>query len=289
MGTSKSYNAPTGGKWPPLKHEMTRWGSGGDGNPIPEPPPFPQPLPSDFPATVPWEVLPASGLTPRRLLSRYIAANGGAAGMAGVSGSRGGGGGTGGGGGMGGSHRTASHAARVGRNLGGFVTRVREAGLAAALKDYGLADLVGRSAQEVTSAIVERLGGPGSTMDAHLARKALNKLRQELLKTAVTFEDVERILVGIVEKVQAAGLIMQYYGHYLYERFARDFYESLAKKIGIDKARAAVESIRRTIFASLRAKIGRRDPLTVNWRGEEGQQLAERILVETYHIYEADA
>ena len=49
---------------------------------------------------------------------------------------------------------------RVGRNLGGFVSRVSEAGLAAALRDYDLADLVGRPAQEVTAAIVERLGRP---------------------------------------------------------------------------------------------------------------------------------
>ena len=33
MGTSKSYGAPTGGKWPPLKNEVTRYGSGGGGTP----------------------------------------------------------------------------------------------------------------------------------------------------------------------------------------------------------------------------------------------------------------
>ena len=95
-------------------------------------------------------------------------------------------------------------------------------------------------------------------MDADLARKALNKLRQELLKTALTYEDVERILLGTVEQVQAAGLLMQYYGHYLYERFARDFYEPLAKKIGIDKARSGGGQHPRTICFATRQGRGPR-------------------------------
>jgi len=177
---------------------------------------------------------------------------------------------------------------RVGQNLGGFVASVGQSGLATALREFGLADLIGRSAAEVTGAIVERLAGPGSTMDATLARVALNKLRQELLGTAKTFEDVEYILRSTLEQVQVAGLLIQYYGHYLYERFSRDFYEKLIKSSGVEKARRSVESIRRTIFASLRAKIAGRNPVDVDWRGEEGHQLAERILVETLQIFGAD-
>ena len=290
MGTSKSYGAPTAGGWPPLKREITRFGTGGDGDPMPAPPPFPQPIPADYPASTPPTVEHIPGQSPMSLLSHYIAANGGAATMAGHARRTGnGGGGSGGSGAAKGSRHMTSHVARVGQNLGGFAARVGEVGLSATLKEYNLADLVGRSAQEVTTAIVDRLAGPGSTMDASLARKALSKLRQELLGAARKYEDVERILQGIVEQVQAAGIVMQYYGHYLYERFARDFYEPLIRKIGVEKARSVVESIRRTIFASLRAKLAGRDPLAVNWRGEEGRNLAERILVETYHIFEVGA
>ena len=179
-----------------------------------------------------------------------------------------------------------SQAARVGQNLGGFAGRVSQVGLATALREFDLADLVGRPAQEVATAIVDRLAGPGSTIDASLARSALNKLRQELLGAAKTFEDVERVLRTTVEQVQVSGLLIQYFGHYLSERFARDFYEKLVSKIGREKARSSFDSIRRTIFASLRAKIGRRDPSNINWRGKEGNQLADRILVETLEIFE---
>lgn len=295
MGTSRSYGAPTGGGWPPLKNLVTRFGGGG-GDPLPPLPPFPEPLPPLHPEEPQQPSDASPTISPSQVLARYVSAHGGATAMAGLGGGgrgaggrRGGSEGAGGGGGGGRPPRIGRPVTRVGQNLGGFATRVREAGLATALREWDLADLVGRPAQDVTAAIVERLAGPGSTMEANLARIALNKLRQELLAAAKTFEDVERILSGAIERVQVAGLLIQYYGHYLYERFARDFYERLLRSVGVEKARNSVESVRRTIFASLRAKLAGQDPMDVDWRGEEGRKLAERILVETLQIFEAGA
>ncbi len=296
MGTSRAYPTPKGGGWTALKNDLNRFGSGG-GSPVPPLPPFPQPLPADFPDGIvnPGnKPAPSPTLRPLRLLSSYIAANGGAAGMAGMGAAafgthgRGGKGESGVGRGRGGQKKARggrSQAARVGQSLGSFAGRVSEVGLATALREFDLADLVGRPAREVANAIVDRLAGPGSTMDASLARIALNRLWQELLATAKTFEDVERILQAAVGQVRVSGLLVQYYGHYLYERFARDHYEELISNIGREKARRSFDSIRRTIFASLRAKIAGRNPSDIDWRGKEGRQLADRILKETLDIF----
>lgn len=271
MGTSRSYSPPTGGGWPPLKRQVNQFGGGEGGEPGPDEP--------DGPA------LP-NQLIPQQLLGTYLRVRS-------RGGGGGGGGGAGGGGGTGaggaGTHGLGRAAARVGGNLGGFAARVAEVGLAGALEDLGLRDMVGRPASDVTTALVDRLAGPGSTMDASVARVALNKLRQELLGSARTFEDVERLLLGTLEQIQIAGLIVQFYGHYLYELFCRDFYEQLIKKVGREQTRRSIDSIRRTIFSSLRAKIAGRDPGSVNWRGAEGRQLAERILTETVAIFEVGA
>ena len=289
MGTSRSYGAPTSGGWPPLKRLVTQFGADGGGGPLPPLPPFPQPIPP-LPPDGP---VPSPSVSPALLLAAYIGAHGGAIAMAGLGSGPGGGGrsrGQGGdepGPGGGRPRRIGRPVSRVGQNLGGFAARVGQAGLATAMRELGLADLIGRSAAEVTAAIVERIAGPGSTMDADLARIALNRLRQEFLGAAKTFEDVERILRSTLERVQVAGLLIQYYGHYLYLRFARDFYERLVKSVGVEQARNSVESIRRTIFASLRAKLAGQNPVEVDWRGDEGRQLAERILAETLQIFEA--
>jgi len=149
--------------------------------------------------------------------------------------------------------------------------------------------LVGRPAEEVATGIVERLCGPGTTMDVVIAQIALNRLRQEILRGARTFEEVEQRLQEAVAEQRVSGLVMQFYGHYLYEKFCRDFYERLMQRVGADKARSSVDSIRRTIFASLRAKVGERDVGSIDWRGPEGHRLASTILDETLAIFGAGA
>lgn len=280
MGTSRGYSAPTTGSWPPLKRQATQFGGGGGNQPLIPPgdgPPGPSPPTSPF-------------LSPQNLLGHYVRTLS-ESGQAGGSGS---GGGHSGrthtqGGSQGSTARAqgVSRAAiRVGRNLGSFVTSVAQSGLANTLREFGLGNLVGRPAKEVTIALIDRLAGPGTTMDESLARIALNRIRQELFATAKTAEDLERVLTQTLEQLEVVGLVMRFYSHYLFERFCRDFYERLVLKVGSEQTRRSIDEIRRTIFASLRAKVAGRNPTEVDWGGSEGHQLAERILEETLHIFE---
>jgi hypothetical protein len=283
MGTSRGYRAPTGGPWPSLKRLVTEFGAEGGGGEL-DPPPDPQPadpqpeLPDDL-----GIVTPQPGpRSPQTVLARYVQAHRGGGSGAGAGGS-GGGGGTGGGRASG---RGIGRAApRVGRALGGFAARVGEVGLAQTLREFDLGELVGRPAEEVTVGIVERLCGPGTTMDVVIAQVALNRLHEELLRGARTFEEVAERLQAAMAAPRVGGLVMQFYGHYIYERFSRDFYERLVQRVGGEKARASVESIRRTIFASLRAKVGGREAGSVDWRGPEGLRMADTILEETLAIF----
>lgn len=291
MGTSRGYSAPTGGNWPGLKRLVTQFGGeGGSGDDDDAAPPAPDTSGQS------GGPMPLGAISPQQVLARYVAAHGGAAAMAGAvraggSGGSAGGGGGGSGGGSGGSgqgggsRRIGRAAVRAGQNLGGFAARVGQAGLATALREFNLGDLVGRSADEVTRALIDRLAGPGSTMDGILAKIAMDRLRQELLAGTKTFEDVERALTGALVRLQVVGLVVRFYGHYLCTRFCRDFYESLIKKVGQDQAARSVESIKRTILSALKYRVADRDPATLNWRGPEGQKLAESILTETFQIF----
>lgn len=282
MGTSRGYTAPTGGGWPPLKRLVNNF-SNQEGDDAPPP------VPNDNQRQPPN---PDNIISPQQLLTRYVQTlrSGTGGGSQGGTGSGGGGSGRGGSGaGRGGGGRTPStgmsrSATRVGRNLGGFATRVSQVGLSATLREFDLGHLVGRPAAEVTKALVDQLAGPGSTMDENLARIALDRLREELLGDARSYEDVERTLNGVVERLQVVGLVVRFFGYYLYERFCRDFYERVVQRVGREKAQRKIASIRRTIFASLEAKV-EMGGVDIDWRGREGQQLAERILEQTLDIF----
>lgn len=287
MGTSRGYRAPTGGPWPSLKRLVTEFGAeGGSEEPGPLPEPLPPVLPPEPPADPAATPVQPSLRSPQAVLTRYLQVHRG-------GGSGGGAGGTGSGSRAGSGYSSARGigraAPRVGRSLGGFAARVGEVGLAETLREFDLGELIGRPAEEVTAGIVERLCGPGTTMDVVIAQIALNRLHEELLRGARTFEEVAQRLQDAMTAPRVSGLVMQFYGHYIYEKFSRDFYERLVQRVGGENARARVESIRHTIFTSLRAKVGGREASTIDWRGPEGRRLADTILEETFAIFGAGA
>src|SRR5690348_12048336 len=116
----------------------------------------------------------ASAATAGSILGHYVQQNGGVARMSGGAGS---------GGTVGGSAGRA-----VAQRLGGFISAVGEVGLEEALRREGLADLVGRPLQEILAALLNRLGGPASSIDDVDARTALARLQEEVLKGAQTPE-----------------------------------------------------------------------------------------------------
>ena len=238
---------PTGGAWTPLKRAAGNFAiSGGSGT-----------------------------VSPEGLLRQYVAATGGARAL---SRSEGGGGRHGGGG--------SSAARKVGRNLAGFLSSVRSAGLDEALREIGLANLIGRSVGEVAAGLLNALAGPANTLDEHAARLALIKTNDELFLDSGTYEDIESKLSEVLDQAGLTGILAKFFGHYLYELFCRDFYEVWVKKVGSDAAGRSLGSVKDCIDSSVRAKFAGRDATHMNWRGKEGEVLAEQIMRETLEIFE---
>jgi hypothetical protein len=211
----------------------------------------------------------ASAATAGGIVGHYIQQNGGAARMSGGGGS---------GGMLGGSAGRA-----VAQRLGGFISAVAEVGLEEALRREGLADLAGRPLQEILAALLNRLGGPASSIDDVDARTALARLQEEILKSAETPEDVERIL-----KEQALDLdvvLRDYFGLYLFEQFCRVFFERLVQKRGESKALAFLDDIKEFIKATLVNRVDRRRLSKIAWAGAEGAKLCSEIMHATLTVF----
>ncbi len=250
MGTSRGYDAPTEGSWPSLKREVARLGAPG----------------GNTPAAL------------RRALAHFASVSLGRAG--GTSGSGGGRGG-----GAGGT-RQARTAARVGARLGAFADLVNRTGLAEALRAFGLEDLIDRPAVDVLDGLIEALVGPAETRDDALALQALEDLRRALFAGATTAADIEQLLRAELGRTEISGLVLEYYGYYLYEAFASDFYERLLRRHGEAATSRTLDSARRTIISALEYHLSGRDPTWIDWGGPEGQQVRDRILGEVRDIFE---
>jgi len=260
---------PTGGDWGPLKREAT-----------------------DFAQNVGFQSTAA-----QPLLRQYIRVRSNAGVPVGGAGPTGGPGGVGnsagsggsGSGGAGGGGTSWSAGVSTAQNVGGFLSRVGNVGLAEALREVGLGDLIGRSAAEITGALLDKLAGPGSTLDQAAARQALVELNDDLLKDADTFEELEKVLGETIDKDGLFAILLRFFGHYLYECFCRDFYERLIKKVGSSQAAQSLKSIRDCIESAVKAKLAGRNAKDFNWHGADGKKLSEQVLTEVLDIFEVPA
>lgn len=211
---------------------------------------------------------PTRGLA-RSVISSYISANGGARGLAS-------------GGGVAGGSRAARN---VAGNIAGFVTSVGTQGFRETLRMVGLGSLEGKSVEEIICSLADYLGGPANTANDADLRKAILDLTDELLSEAEGFDDVEKIMEELSQKGNLNKLLIKFFGYYLYEQFCRVFYERLVERVGESNADQFIGGIREYIVSALERDTSNLDISRIDWSGEQGKEIAERILQETLEVF----
>lgn len=211
----------------------------------------------------------SSPATSRQLVADFIRRNGGPRGMAR---------GRGGAGNIGG---TAGRA--VAQRLAGFISNVASVGFTEALRRAGLSDFLGRPVQEILLALLDRIGGPSSTLDDVDARAALARLQEELLADAEDVDDVQRILQTEVSDLD--DILARYFGHYLCEQFSRVFFERLVQRVGNTTALSFLTDIEDFIRATLANRLGSGTPAVVDWAGAEGERVCSEIMQATLEVF----
>ena len=203
------------------------------------------------------------------LLADFVQRNGGARAMAH---------GRGAGGTIGGSAGRA-----VALRLANFVSTVREVGIDEALRREGLSEFAGRPVQEILLALLDRLGGPSSTLDDVDARAALARLQDEYLAEAVDADDVEKILQSEVSDLD--NFLARYFGFYLYEQFSRVFFERLVQRVGQANALSFLADIEAFIRDCLANRLGSLPADAVDWAGTQGARVCADIMQTTLEVF----
>lgn len=172
----------------------------------------------------------------------------------------------------------------VAGRLGPFISDVGSVGLDTALRRVGCEDLVGRPAHEILSGLLDRLGGPASTIDEVDARTALAELQRRYLDDATDATEVEERLNQQVEHLDS--LLQEFFGLYAYQVFCRSFFEHLSQRVGEDRANSFLDEIQRYIDAALQNRLAGKSVAHVDWAGAQGASLIKEILESTLHVFE---
>ena len=173
----------------------------------------------------------------------------------------------------------------VARNIGGFFSSVAEVGFREAFRLVGLGFLEGKSVREIGYSLLDYLGGSSNTMDQVDARKALSNLIDGILKDADNLEKVEEAMEAIAHGESLNNLIQRFFGYYIYEQFCRNHYEHLVARIGEVQADKRIDDIKGCIFDTLRHLTRHQDVSQIDWNGNQGQQIVEKILLYTLEAF----
>ncbi|MDX2201036.1 MAG: hypothetical protein SF069_18935 [Phycisphaerae bacterium] len=268
MGTSASLPTPKGGKWTPVKNNITDCLGGGDATPG---------------QIVGGVVTAAKGLATNTPSPSRGPSSGGRGGSGGGGGG-GSGGGRGGGGGGGGGR------ARVGRGvsgLAGFGAAVAEGGLDAGLKSLGLDELRGKTAAEVVARIAERLAETSDGLEYELLSDAFRDtlLQAAALEGDAGYSNLEAALQSFIETHGIEGLVSGFLTRYVFDRVWGLIESHVDRKADTQSEAvslsSAVEQVCRTevegVIADAKTQ-GRFDGIA--WFDEEGRRIGRDIVAD---------
>jgi hypothetical protein len=188
MGTSSSFSTPSGGKWTPVKTDISGFLSGGN-------------------------------VSPGQIAAGTLTAAGGLAVPSDGATSVEGRGGRGGAAGRGRARRQTS-VSRTISGLGGFGASVGARGLTEALRTLGLEELRGRPAPEVVARIAEHLSDDAQGLQKELLTTALRDaiFDAAAIEGDLSYENLDASLQAYMNREGIEGLIELFLARYVFDR-----------------------------------------------------------------------
>lgn len=180
----------------------------------------------------------------------------------------------------------ATGGARSGRSalagLGGVLSGIGSGGLAAALAEAGLGDLVGKDRWDVLDGMITLIAGDASDVESQAARDALCDVCDELYKHAESWDELQAVPVTR-ETVQT--LLEMYLARYIYNRLPV-LAERLARMLDPAAARDADRQLVQMVQDLVELRMPD-DPFSFDWRGDPGRRFADDAVRDIYDALSA--
>ena len=199
-----------------------------------------------------------------RVLARYVGALGGASAAAGGGGAR--------------------RAAAATQGVGGFGAGLATQGLTPTLADLGLGHLIGGDRFEVLDGLLDALGGDGASLEDQAVLAALCDAFENLYpEDAETYEDLESVTL---DRDGVVGFIEEFVAAWAYHQMLPTLAEKFTHIEDSAEAARRDSLLRERLGLLVKLELEDRDPLVVDWRGDEGRDIAERVIADLYEHME---
>ncbi|WP_272421449.1 Qat anti-phage system associated protein QatB [Polyangium jinanense] len=182
----------------------------------------------------------------------------------------------------------AAKTSRAGRaataRLGGFLAGVAADGIKPTLERFGLVATVGNDAQQVLAAISNAIAPTGASREEAVARRATNDVLKELYdKYAIASEGLARLEAmpaDDIRKAVEASISTYIYYCWLEELGSRIEDKSMSGAEAERLERDMKVYVRDVVHLDLKDV----DVLTLDWAGDAGGKVIEKLYAEAYQV-----
>jgi hypothetical protein len=196
-----------------------------------------------------------------RILSRFVAALGGAAAA------------------------TAASAATIGstQRMADVVAALGEGGVEDALQRAGLEHLVGQSRWDVLGALVEEVAGAAAGLQEAAIQSATVRVFEDLFPDQESWDEIAAMRL---DEQQVQDVIERFVGECVFGRLSQTIDERLSRYDPHERDRRNDE-LHEMVTQLVKLRLDDRSVLEVDWRGDEGRQLTEGIVGDVFSKLEA--
>ncbi|OWY71558.1 hypothetical protein B7486_07675 [cyanobacterium TDX16] len=169
--------------------------------------------------------------------------------------------------------------------FGGFLSAAAGKGLNAAFATIGLTGFAGRDVNEVLAAIGNAIAPDGATKEEVAARQALNDTLEHLYER---FLDEGRDLTALeaMAPTDVTSAMAFYLEAYIYNRWLGDLGVKIEERaVSPSEAVSLEREMRQFIHETVTLDMRAVNPLTLDWRGQAGQQFIDNIYRDAYSLF----
>ena len=174
---------------------------------------------------------------------------------------------------------------RTAQRLGSFIGSIQNNGFANALNliagEFEIEDV-----NLAINVILERCAENAGILDEIAAKAAMRDLLKEIGTEAKTIEELCEKFEDIIKDYGAEGLLVKYFGYYLYEHLCTDFYEKLIKEKGIRETEYFYKDLKEFIIEKTKSISRHRDLRKVDWLSDYGKDLMQELFRDTLKAFE---
>lgn len=194
---------------------------------------------------------------------------------------------------FGGSNRAYSGGSKTGgrasvktaQRLGSFLGNVQNNGFISSLNGLGK----GIDINDVSQAkgiIIEHCANNAGTLDEVAAKAAMRDLLNDIGADALSINEFGEKFESAIKDYGPKELIVKYFGNYLYEHLATDFYEKLIKEKGIKETNSFYRDLKEYIIEQTKTISENHDLRSIDWQSRSGQTVIQELFRETLIAFE---